>query len=373
MRFLRKPSLRNCASEGEAAVKTIYLLRHAAPDFPGGVKRCIGRTDLPLSLLGRMQCVLLGEGFRGGALDAVWHSGMHRTRETARALSLCPREDRALREIDVGAWEGKTFQEIRAQYPALYAARGRDPYRCRIPGGEAPARCLERMRAAFGRITAGIPENSAAAIVAHKSANQLLLCALLQRPAETYLTLPQPCGCVNVIRCEGDACHVECVGVSCTPPLSGAVAEQLYQAADLPGAIRAHCRRVADKAVELARRFPVDRDRLYAAALLHDICRREPDHARRGAQLLTDLGYPETGALIRSHHDLDAPADTVTEAGLLFLADKLILGDREVSLEERFAASREKISGEEALEAHARRYRQAKRLWRMICGGEAET
>ncbi len=349
-------------------MKTVYLFRHAQPEFLGGRKRCISRTDLPLSPLGRMQCVLLKEAFRDSALTAVYHSGMRRTRETAQALSSCLYEETALREIGVGVWEGKTFQEIQAQYPALYAARGRDPYRCRIPGGEAPEHCLKRIRAVFEKIAAAVPEGGAAAVVAHGSVNRLLLCALRSRPMETYWALPQPYGCVNVVRCEGGVCRAACIGAQCTPPLTGAIIEQLYQAAGLPEEIRAHCRKVADKAMQLAQGFPVDQDKLYAAALLHDLCRREPDHAQRGAQQLAVLGYPETGALIRSHHDLEPRADIVTEAEILFLADKLVLEDREVSLEERFEASRNRISSPEALEAHDRRYRQAKRLEQMICG-----
>ena len=36
-------------------MRDIYLIRHGMPDFPGGARMCLGRTDLPLGLRGRLQ------------------------------------------------------------------------------------------------------------------------------------------------------------------------------------------------------------------------------------------------------------------------------------------------------------------------------
>lgn len=108
-------------------------------------------------------------------------------------------------------------------------------------------------------------------------------------------------------------------------------------------------------------------DTLRAAALLHDIARTEKCHAATGAKWLEALGYPEIAGIIATHHDLPPEQETpVTEAGVLYLADKLIREDREVTLEERFAASGEKAVSAEARQAHARRYQQAVRVARML-------
>ena len=44
-------------------MRRIYLVRHGMPEFPGGEKCCIGRTDLPLSEEGRGQMRALKERF----------------------------------------------------------------------------------------------------------------------------------------------------------------------------------------------------------------------------------------------------------------------------------------------------------------------
>jgi HD superfamily phosphohydrolase YqeK len=107
-----------------------------------------------------------------------------------------------------------------------------------------------------------------------------------------------------------------------------------------------------------------NREQLYAAALLHDIARTEPDHAAVGAAWLRTLGYPEEAELIARHHDPES--DRFDDAALLFLADKYIQGDQEVTIDERFAASRQRCMTVEAIQAHERRYQAAKRIEEML-------
>lgn len=39
-------------------MRKIYLVRHGDPDFPDGIKLCIGTTDIALGPLGRMDFIL---------------------------------------------------------------------------------------------------------------------------------------------------------------------------------------------------------------------------------------------------------------------------------------------------------------------------
>ena len=79
-----------------------------------------------------------------------------------------------------------------------------------------------------------------------------------------------------------------------------------------------------------------------AAALLHDITKTRSfetaeNHALTGGQLLTDLGFVEVGNLIRQHVRLDdyAGHPNLSEAVIINYADKRVLHDRVVSLDER--------------------------------------
>lgn len=91
-----------------------------------------------------------------------------------------------------------------------------------------------------------------------------------------------------------------------------------------------------------SRGIALDAGLVKAAALLHDITKTRSfktaeNHARTGGQLLTDLGYPEVGSLVRQHVHLDdySGHQEVSEAVIVNYADKRVLHDRIVSLDER--------------------------------------
>ncbi len=131
---------------------------------------------------------------------------------------------------------------------------------------------------------------------------------------------------------------------------------QLFQLCGTPAPVIAHGQAVARCAAELAQQlsFPVDMQLLTAACLLHDLTRGTEDHPRSGAEVLARAGYSALAEVVAVHHDL--PEEAGAEACLLYLADKLVQGERRVSLEERFLASREKCRTPEALAAWRQRY-----------------
>ncbi len=86
----------------------------------------------------------------------------------------------------------------------------------------------------------------------------------------------------------------------------------------------------------------LNRDLIRAAALLHDITKTRSfktleDHAETGARLLADLDYPEVGRIVGQHVHLERyfSSATPTEAEILNYADKRVLHDRIVPLNER--------------------------------------
>lgn len=126
------------------------------------------------------------------------------------------------------------------------------------------------------------------------------------------------------------------------------ICETLYELAETPEPVQLHCKAVAEKAMELAnivekQGVTLNRELLYGAALLHDVCRTEKNHAEAGAVFLRQYGFYRLADLIAVH--MDWPEDKVlelNEATILYLADKLVSGNQAVSLEQRFAEKIEK-------------------------------
>lgn len=89
--------------------------------------------------------------------------------------------------------------------------------------------------------------------------------------------------------------------------------------------------------------FGISRELVSAGALLHDIAKArciEEDchHAQVGAEMLQEWGYPLVAVIVKQHVTL-CGADLVacpTESVLVNYADKRVLHDRVVSLDERF-------------------------------------
>ncbi len=88
----------------------------------------------------------------------------------------------------------------------------------------------------------------------------------------------------------------------------------------------------------------LDRELIRVAALLHDITKTRSlktseNHASSGADYLQELGYPEVGGIVGQHVKLSAfdPAGKPDAAEVLNYADKRVMHDKVVSLEERMA------------------------------------
>lgn len=353
-------------------MRNIYLIRHGTPDFPGGVRSCIGSTDLPLSDLGRLQAALLGAVLSSFDIRESFCSPLSRSRETAALLGFPCTVKQGLEELFAGEWDGLSFDEIRRRWPEVYRLRGEDAS-IPPPGGETQEAGLSRFLSAFEAALAA-PRGSIA-LVAHASVNQLLLCHLMGLPLARARSLVLPYGSYTALRLSAGAYRVGKIGVTPRPPLDEGVCLKLLAALETPEPLVAHSRAVAQKAIELCRALsragsPPDESLVLAAALLHDIARREKDHAAVGAALLLELGYPEISRAIGQHHDLEDP-ESLDAAALVFLADKLTAGSAYVSLSERFSASLHKCRTPEAKRAFDARYKAARTVARninLICG-----
>ena len=136
---------------------------------------------------------------------------------------------------------------------------------------------------------------------------------------------------------------------------------RLLERRGVSGGVRAHSEMVARVCVVLGRALSragayLNLDLLRAAALLHDVARAEPDHAAAGATWLDEQGYPRLAAVVAPHMDVPAPMRPLPdETGVLFLADKLVSGDRLVTLDERSAATMERFADDPRAAASARR------------------
>lgn len=118
---------------------------------------------------------------------------------------------------------------------------------------------------------------------------------------------------------------------------------------ELPSNIIKHSEVVASVAINIGEKLLkkgcyIDIDKIKAAALLHDIGRKEKNHAKFGERILKDLGYNEVADIVSTHMDINVRSSFgIDENEILYLADKLVLDDRIVTLDDRFKQPFEKF------------------------------
>jgi probable phosphoglycerate mutase len=198
----------------------VALVRHAATAWTAA-RRVQGRVDLGLSAEGEAQVrgwrlpPDLARSEREGTLNwAV--SPLRRAIETARRLTATtPVVEPRLIELDYGAWEGLSYDQVDR-------LTGAASWPDRPPGGESPAEVLARVRAWLDDLAAA-PEPRAWVAVTHGGVIRALLAAIvgwdLRSPAPWRL-LPDR---LHRVRRRGDG-HLQLVTLN--EPLGPCVSQR---------------------------------------------------------------------------------------------------------------------------------------------------
>ncbi len=356
-------------------MRRIYLVRHGLPEKSIDEKEYIGVTDLPLSMRGRAEARQLGRYFRQrlspAATARILTSPLQRCRQTAEELYHVlsdggialpePLVVEALHEIDLGEWEGKSVREIRERFPEEYEARGHALGTYHSPGGESFLEAGVRFQKAIEAYASDTDMSEILLVVAHAGVIRSYLSLLTGRDLDHLIEIPLPYASVTelLVNSAGICAVPDHIGVRPEELLDAAEIARLYQKYETPSRVIRHMRKVAEVADQLmdGTQMPgLNRARVMKACLLHDLCRAEKQHARVSAEAIRKEGYPAIAALVAVHHQAAyserEAQGSLTEAELLFYADKRVQEDRLVSVEARFRESRKKCRSPEACAHH---------------------
>lgn len=173
----------------------VWFVRHGETDW-NAERRYQGHADIPLNGKGRAQAARNGAALKGrvSAGAAYISSPLVRATETLEilreAMGLTRKRyalDDRLIEIDLGSWNGKTYDEIAAEDPGVHERREREKWTFRVPGGESYAETAARVR----DFLTGL--DRPAVIVGHGASGRILRAYLLGlKPSRTpHLPAPQ--------------------------------------------------------------------------------------------------------------------------------------------------------------------------------------
>ncbi len=183
--------------------RPIYLTRHGESEFNreeriGGDP---GITDKGHAFARALTVHLEGEHALTSELR-IWTSTLRRTQETAAAIyaahpTLSPAiEFRSLDEIDAGACDGMSYDEVSEILPDEYAARERDKFSYRYPRGESYRDVIRRLEPVIVELER---ERSPVLVISHQAVLRALYayfvglapeaCPFLDIPLHTVIKL----------------------------------------------------------------------------------------------------------------------------------------------------------------------------------------
>jgi len=150
-----------------------------------------GWGDSALSAKGEQQVQRLAQRLRTAGINALYSSPLQRALTTAQAIAgatgLPIRILDELREMNYGAWEGRSFLEVRRDDASSYEQWIADPEACCPEGGESHGQVQRRLQQAFRTIeeaAGACPEGQRLrpAVVTHGTAIRVSVTVLLDLP-----------------------------------------------------------------------------------------------------------------------------------------------------------------------------------------------
>lgn len=188
----------------------IYLLRHGETEY-GKEKRYLGHTDCNLSKQGKEQSKYLGSIFANDkiTIDNIFSSDLIRCKDTIKIVfpNMKVTFLEQLREINMGDWDGLTFDEVKNKYAEDYKKRGENIAGFIPRNGESFNQCQNRAVDVFRNIINSTRGNIV--ICSHSGFIRTLLCHLLNKDLTDMFNIKLNYGCINIIKVDGNNIFVE--------------------------------------------------------------------------------------------------------------------------------------------------------------------
>lgn len=184
-----------------SALCRIFLVRHGRTIL-NAQGRFRGREDPPLDEVGRQEAHRVAERLTGSPLDAVYSSPLLRARETAAAIAsahgLPVQRVPGLRDLDYGAWSGRTADEAARSDRPTYRLFRADPMSATPPGGESVNALSERVLTTLQRIALD-HERDTVAVVSHELPIRLILARATGARSGELWGFSVPTGSVHLV------------------------------------------------------------------------------------------------------------------------------------------------------------------------------
>ncbi|MBI5602788.1 MAG: histidine phosphatase family protein [Deltaproteobacteria bacterium] len=188
----------------------LLLVRHGEV-VSRGQGKFLGFTDLGLSLRGKRQVQSLAEYLKEAPLDQAYASDLKRAVDSARSIcqgrSIRPVTRPAFREMNMGDWDGKSWDEVKKKNPEFKALFFYDLKNFYFPGGENWSQFRSRVLKGLKTLLQE-EQGKDILLVAHAGVNRIILAQALGLRFKNMFFMDQGYACLNIIEFYGKASKV---------------------------------------------------------------------------------------------------------------------------------------------------------------------
>jgi broad specificity phosphatase PhoE len=201
-------------------VTRLIIVRHGRTEW-NRVERFRGRADIGLDEVGVKQAESAAKRIGGWPISAIYSSPLRRALTTAEIiagpLGLNVQKALGIVDIDYGAWQGLSTEDVVAKDGHLYSQWIHSPHKVKFPGGESFAEVTERAASAVNDLIQQHPKETVV-LVSHKVICQILILSLLALDSSHFWQITQDVCAMNLFEVRGgipsalflnDTCHLE--------------------------------------------------------------------------------------------------------------------------------------------------------------------
>ena len=179
----------------------VHLIRHGQTDW-NAIRRVQGQSESVLTDLGKKQAAALGEEISHYGINEVFCSSSVRTRQTTDELFVQTKPDISymdnLREIFLGPWEGRMYDDIEQETPEDFKHFWELPHLFNVKGAETFSQLQQRAITTLQEICQS-SDQSHVAIVSHGALIKTILCHFENKPLSNLWDPPRMHNCAHSI------------------------------------------------------------------------------------------------------------------------------------------------------------------------------
>jgi len=189
----------------------VVLVRHGETGWNKAHRIQGGGSDTPLNATGRRQKTLIARRLQTENLNAVYSSPLRRAVATAQAIAdyhnLEVTVEPALREIDVGEYEGASVIEIGKHITEILTMGNRGETVPTMPGGESLHEVQARVWGRLQHLVKKHPDGTFA-VVSHYFAILSVICTVLNMPVSQIGRFRMNPGTISTVAFDGAAAYL---------------------------------------------------------------------------------------------------------------------------------------------------------------------